>query len=316
MEFRNVTVFGGSGFIGRHLVKRLAQAGVRIRVAVRDPEAAAFLKPMGDVGQVAPLATNIRSETSVRRAVEGAEAVVNTVGILFESGRQRFEAVHLRGAALVATAAREAGARRLLHISAIGAAADSPGRYGRSKWAGEQAVEQAFPGATIVRPSVVFGPEDGFFNRFAQLAVFLPALPLIGGGATRFQPVYVGDLADAMMRMLEEPATAGRCYELGGPRIYSFKELMQLVLRVTGRRRLLLPVPFAVARLQAAFLQLLPTPPLTVDQVNMLTVDNVVAAEALGFQELGLAPTTAEAVLPTYLYRFRRGGKRAAPLVV
>jgi uncharacterized protein YbjT (DUF2867 family) len=316
MQFRNVTVFGGSGFVGRYLVRRLAQAGVRVRVAVRDPEAAAFLKPMGSVGQVAPIPSNIRNRDSVRRAVEAAEAVVNCVGILYERGRQRFDGVHLRGAALVAEAAREAGAKRLIQVSALGAAADSPARYGRSKFAGEQAARQAFAGASVVRPSVVFGPEDQFFNRFAALARISPALPLIGGGGTRFQPVYVGDVAEAMMRMLADPATAGETYELGGPRIYTLKQIFELVLAETGRRRLLLPLPIGLARVQAMFLQFLPEPPLTPDQVALLGVDNVVAAEAKGFDALGITPTAAEAVVGGYLRRFRRGGKLShLPLV-
>jgi len=313
MQFGNVTVFGGSGFVGRYLVKRLAEAGTRVRVAVRDPEAAAFLKPMGDVGQVAPMQGNIRDRDSIRRAVEGAEAVVNCVGILYERGRQRFDGIHMRGAALVAEAAREAGATRFVQVSALGAAADSPARYSRSKYAGEQAVLQAFPGASIVRPSVIFGPEDQFFNRFAAMARLAPALPLIGGGTTRFQPVYVGDVAEAIMRILADPATAGETYELGGPRIYTLRQIFELVLAETGRRRLLLPLPTAVARLQAMVLQFLPQPPLTPDQVALLGVDNVVGEDAKGLAALGISPHAAEAVVGSYLGRFRRGGKRPPP---
>ena len=311
MKFRNVTVFGGSGFLGRYLVKRLAGAGVRVRVAVRDPEAAQFLKPMGDVGQVVPMQANIRNEESIRRAIDGAEAVVNAIGILFERGRQRFDAVHAQGAGLIAAIAQEVGATRLVHISAIGADPDSPARYGRSKWAGETAVREAFPEATIVRPSIMFGPEDSFFNRFGALAPIAPALPLIGGGRTRFQPVYVGDVAEAMFRMLEQEGSAGQVYELGGPRIYDFKELMQLVLVQTGRRCLLVPWPFALAKINATFLQLLPHPLLTTDQVELLKRDNIVAEDALGFAALDIQPTTAEAILPSYMFRYRRGGKPA-----
>jgi uncharacterized protein YbjT (DUF2867 family) len=310
MELRNVTVFGGSGFLGRYIVQRLAQRGARVRIATREPEAAKFLQPLGVVGQIMPVQANLRHEPSVRRALEGADAVVNCVGILFERGRQSFGAVHVRGAAHVAQAARDAGARRLLHVSALGADANSTSVYARSKAAGEAAVADAFPGAVILRPSVVFGPEDDFFNRFAALARFLPALPLIGGGATRFQPVYVGDVAAAAAKLLAEDHAAG-IWELGGPRVYTFKELMQLVLRETGRRRLLLPLPFGLAKFQAYLLQLLPKPPLTPDQVELLRRDNVVSEGARTLQDLGVPPTPAEAIVPTYLARYRRGGKLA-----
>ena len=312
MRLDAVTVFGGSGFIGRHTVRRLAQAGMRVRVAVRDPEAAAFLKPMGDVGQVVPVQANLRHEASVRRAVEGADAVINLVGILYQRGNQRFDSVHAQGARRVAAAAKAAGAKRLVHLSAIGADAGGSAEYARSKAAGEAAVVEAFPGASIVRPSVVFGPEDDFFNRFAGLARLTPVLPLIGGGLTRFQPVYVGDVAEAIFAILQRPDTAGRIYELGGPRSYSFKELLQYVLREIGRKRLLLPLPFALAKLQAAILQLLPVPPLTPDQVELLRRDNVASAGLPGLAELGLTATPLEAIVPNYLLRFRRHGQMAA----
>ena len=312
MRLDAVTVFGGSGFIGRHTVRRLAQAGLRVRVAVRDPEAAAFLKPMGDVGQVVPVQANLRHEASVRRAVEGADAVINLVGILYQRGSQRFASVHAQGARRVAAAAKAAGAKRFIHVSAIGADPGGTAEYARSKAAGEAAVVEAFPGASIVRPSVVFGPEDAFFNRFAGLARLSPALPLIGGGETRFQPVYVGDVAEAIFAILQRPDTAGRIYELGGPRSYSFKELLQYVLRETGRKRLLLPLPFALAKLQAAILQLLPVPPLTPDQVELLRRDNVASAGLPGLAELGLTATPLEAIVPSYLARFRRHGQMAA----
>lgn len=310
MELRNVTVFGGSGFLGRYIVQRLAHAGARVRVATREPESARFLQPLGVVGQVMAVQANLRHEPSVRRAVEGADAVVNCVGVLFERGRQSFGAVHVNGAARVAQAARDAGARRLLHVSALGADAESTSVYARSKAAGEKAVLEAFPEAVILRPSVVFGPEDDFFNRFAALARILPALPLIGGGATRFQPVYVGDVADAAAKLLGDEGASG-AWELGGPRVYTFKELMQFVLRETGRRRLLLPLPFAVAKFESYFLQLLPKPLLTPDQVELLRRDNVVSEGARTLKDLGLAPTPAEAVVPSYLARYRRGGKLA-----
>lgn len=300
-----VTVFGGSGFIGRYVVQRLARAGWQVRVAVRRPDEALFLKTAGDVGQVTPVVANIRDDRSVNAAVAGVDAVINLVGILYESGAQKFDAVQAKGAGRVAAAAKAAGAQRFIQISAIGADAGSRAAYAKSKAAGEQAVQAAFPGATILRPSIVFGPEDEFFNRFARLAMLSPALPLIGGGHTKFQPVYVADIAAAVETVLDDAATAGRTYELGGPRVYAFRDLMSLLLKEIGRCRALVPLPFALASLQAAFLQLLPIPPLTVDQVRLLKKDNVVGGNALGFKELGLTPTALEAVLPTYLDKFR-----------
>ncbi len=313
MAARLITVFGGSGFIGRYLVQRLARRGWQIRVAVRHPAQALFLKPLGDVGQITPVPASLRHEGSIRAAVAGSDAVVNLVGILYQRGRQGFAEIHAEGARRVAEAARAAGAERLVQMSALGADPSSPSDYARSKAAGEAAAAAAFPGASIVRPSVVFGPEDGFFNRFAALARYSPVLPLIGGGHTRFQPVYVGDVADALLRIVEDPACAGRTYELGGPQVYSFRELMELTLETTCRDRWLIPVPFWLASLQAAFLGLLPSPPLTRDQVRLLQRDNVVSPGAPGLAELGIAPTAAEVIIPTYLdiYRRRSGLARA-----
>jgi NADH dehydrogenase len=312
MATQVVTIFGGSGFIGRYLVQRLARSGWIIRVAVRHPERALFLKPMGAVGQITPIAANLRHEASVAAAVAGADAVVNLVGILYERRPQSFAAIHVEGAGRVARAAHAAGARRYVHMSALGADPASPAAYGRSKAAGEAAARAAFPEAAIVRPSIVFGPEDDFFNRFAGLARYLPALPLIGGGKTRFQPVYVGDVADALARLAEDPATAGKTYELGGPSIYSFRELLEYLLREIGRRRLLLPLPFALAQLQAAFLELLPTPPLTRDQVRLLERDNVVSPNAPTLVDLGIQPTALELIVPSYVARYRPGGRFTA----
>ena len=300
-----VTVFGGSGFIGRYVVQRLARAGWQVRVAVRRPDEALFLKTAGDVGQVTPVAANIRDDRSVAAAVAGADAVVNHVGILYQSGRQKFDAVQAKGAARVAAAAKAAGATRFVQISAIGADPSSDSLYARSKAEGEQAVKLTFPGATILRPSIVFGPEDDFFNRFARMAMLSPALPLIGGGQTKFQPVYVADVAAAVERVLEDAGTSGKTYELGGARTYAFRDLLSLMLKEIGRCRLLVPLPFPLAMLKASFLQLLPMPLLTVDQVRLLKKDNVVSAGALGFKDLGLTPTALEAVLPTYLDKYR-----------
>jgi uncharacterized protein YbjT (DUF2867 family) len=313
---RRITLFGGAGFVGRYVVQRLARDGWIVRVAVRDPAAALFLKPLGNVGQIVPIRADITDPASVGIAVEGSEAVINLVGILYESGRYTFDRVHRDGARQVAQAAARAGARRFVQISAIGADRDAPAQYARSKGEGEEAVRAAFPGATIMRPSIVFGPEDGFFNRFAAMARIFPVLPLIGGGQTKFQPVYVGDVADAVMRVVADPATAGKTYELGGPRVYTFRALMELLLAQLGRRRLLATVPWSVARLQGAILEKLPGPKiLTRDQVKLLERDNIVASGALTLADLGVSPHAVEAIIPTYLDIYRRGGRfaRAAP---
>jgi uncharacterized protein YbjT (DUF2867 family) len=304
-----VTVFGGSGFIGRHLVRRLCAKGWRVRVAVRRPNEALFLKPMGDVGQVQLVQANIRDDGSVRAAVSGSDYVINLVGILFESGKQSFSAVQAEGPGRIGAAASAAGVKRVVQISAIGANAESESDYAKSKAAGEAALHAAFPSATILRPSIVFGPEDDFFNRFASLARMLPMLPLIGGGETRFQPVYVADVADAIMAVLADGTTAGKTFELGGPRVYSFRELMEIVLHETGRRRPLIAIPLGLAKLKAWFLQLLPNPMLTVDQVKLLAYDNVVSEGAAGLKTLGITPTTVEAIVPSYLWRFRPKGQ-------
>lgn len=305
---RLITVFGGSGFIGRNLVRGLAAKGARIRVAVRHPNEALFLKPLGDVGQIQTVQANLRHPDSVAAAVRDADAVINLVGILFERGKQKFADVQAEGAATVAKAAAKAGASRLIHISAIGADMDSPSRYARSKAEGEAGVRAAFLDATVLRPSIVFGPDDDFFNRFAGLAKISPVLPLIGA-ETRFQPVYVGDVADAIVAALGDEDTRAKTYELGGPRVYTFRELMELTLREIGAKRALVPVPFGLAKIKAAFLQCLPNPPLTVDQVRLLQSDNVVAADGLKLADLGITPTPAEAILPRYLYRFRKHGQ-------
>ncbi len=309
-----IAVFGGSGFIGRHVVRKLAAKGYRLRVGVRRPHVAHFLRPMGRVGQIQLLRADLNDESTIARVLEGAEMAVNLVGILHQHGRQRFDALHAEGQARIARAAAAGGVRRIVHISAIGAALDSPSHYGRSKAQGEAKLREAFPAATILRPSIVFGPEDDFFNRFANMARFSPVMPLIGGGRTRFQPVYVEDVAEAVLRALKEPATEGHIYELGGPRIYSFKELLDIVAKQTGRHRRQVPIPFWLAALQGAFLGLLPKPILTLDQVRTLRRDNVVGAGAdapdIGtLADLGIAPTALEAILPSYLWRFRKTGQ-------
>ncbi|UCH75497.1 MAG: complex I NDUFA9 subunit family protein [Rhodospirillales bacterium] len=324
MQDKLVTVFGGSGFIGRHVVQRLAAAGARVRVAIRHPGEGAYLQPMGDVAQIVPVRASVTHEASVRAAVADADAVVNLVGILYEKGRRRFDAIHRDGAGIVARAAKEAGAAMLVHMSALGADPDSRSRYAASKAAGEEAVRAAFPEAVILRPSVVFGPQDGFFNLFASLARFTPVLPVFGcgwprvrggrldiygDGGVKFQPVYVGDVADAVIKGLTERACAGQTYELGGPAAYSFKAIMELILRETGRKRLLVPLPYFIASIEAFFLQLLPKPLLTTDQVTLLKTDNVVSGKLPGLAELGIEPTGVEAIVPVYLDRYHPGGR-------
>jgi NADH dehydrogenase len=312
-----VTVFGGSGFVGSQVVRALAKSGYRVRVAVRQPNLAYRMRMLGDVGQIEVIQANVRNEASVARALDGAEAAVNLVGVLWESGRQQFQSLHAMGAKTVAEQAAAAGVKRLVQVSAIGANADSDAKYARTKAEGEAAVRAAFPTATIVRPSVVFGQEDKFFNKFGQLAATAPALPLVGGGATKFQPVFVGDVAAAIAKIIATPGAQGQTYELGGPAVYTFKELLELVLTETGRARVLAPLPWPIAGLvgklgdiQASLLPL--APPLTTDQVALLKAgDNVVAPGAKGLADLGIVPTAVEAVVPSYLYRYRKGGQYA-----
>ena len=307
-----VTVFGGSGFVGRHVVRALARRGYRVRAAVRNPNTALHLLPLGNVGQIQPVQANLRMRWSVDRAVEGADIVVNLVGILHESGRQTFNAVQDFGARAVAEAARAQGAR-LVHVSAIGADAGSKVGYARTKAAGEKAVFDTVKDAVVFRPSIVFGPEDAFFNRFAAMARLSPVLPLIGGGGTKFQPVYVGDVAEAVARAVDGAVAGGRVYELGGPEVRSFRELMEEMLAVVARKRLLVSVPWWVAKIQGSLLGLLPNPLLTADQVELLKADNVVSqaarAEGRTLEGLGIEPQAMEAILPSYLWQYRPAGQ-------
>ncbi len=304
-----VTVFGGSGFLGRHVVRALATRQYRIRVAVRRPELAGHLKPLGGVGQIETVQANLRFPHSVEAAARDADIVINLVGILFEHGRQRFDAVQAEGAETVARAAEA----RLVHVSAIGADGNSLSHYARSKAAGERLVLAAQPQAVIMRPSIVFGPEDEFFNRFAGLACISPFLPLPGGGQTLFQPVFAGDVGEAIAKAVDGEAKPGTIYELGGPDVHTFKALMEFTLATIERRRLLLPIPFALMKLQAEFLQFLPKPPLTPDQVELLKHDNVVsgAAHEQGrtLEALGIVPNSIASVVPDYLWRFRKTGQ-------
>ncbi|MBN9063200.1 MAG: complex I NDUFA9 subunit family protein [Rhizobiales bacterium 65-9] len=308
-----VTIFGGSGFIGRHVARALAKRGYRVRAAVRRPDLALFLAPMGVVGQVTAVQANLRYPDSVARAIAGADVVINLVGVLAESGKQTFEAVQATGAETVAKAAAAAGVSAFIQMSAIGADAESESAYARSKAQGEAAALAARPDAIIVRPSIVFGPEDSFFNRFAAMARFSPALPLIGGGETKLQPVFVGDVAEMIARAVDGAAPGGRVYELGGPDIRSFRELMEFTLTTIERRRLLVPVPWALAMMQAQVLELLPGALLTTDQVRLLQQDNIVSAAAVSetrtLEGLGVRPSAIEAVVPSYLWRFRKAGQ-------
>jgi uncharacterized protein YbjT (DUF2867 family) len=304
-----VSIFGGSGFIGRHVVRVLARDGWRIRVGVRHPNTANFLRPMGRVGQIQIMRANLRKSDDLALMLRDADAVINLVGILYESGAQRFQALHAEAAGALARAAAEHRVARLIHFSALGANPQSASVYARSKAEGEKRVREAFPEATIIRPSIVFGPEDDFFNRFAQLARISPVLPLIGGGHTRFQPVYVRDVAEAIAVALSDIRAVGTTYEFGGPEIMTLKQVMQLVLHETRRKRALLNVPFGMARFQGALLGLLPKPLLTSDQVRLLQSDNVVSGGAPGLIDLGISPTAAEAIVPAYLWRFRKTGE-------
>lgn len=310
-----VTIFGGSGFVGRYVARRMARRGWRVRVAVRRPNEAIFVRPYGEVGQVEPILANIRDEASTRRAIEGATAVINCVGILYQNRRQRFEAVQADGAARIARLAAECGAARLVHVSAIGADPESDSAYARTKAAGEAAVAAAFPDATILRPSVVFGREDQFFNRFAAMARFTLVLPLVGAG-TRFQPVYVDDVAEAACRAAVGDAAPG-LYELGGPRVYTFRELIEILLKKVRRRRLVLPIPFFAAKIVAGLLDavqavtfgLVPNRQITSDQVKLLRVDNVVSDGARSLEDMGVSPTSVESVIGDYLYSYRPNGQ-------
>lgn len=338
MAGRLVTVFGGNGFVGRHIVQRLANQGDRVRVACRDPEAAIYLKPLGDPGQIVTIKANVANREEVDRAVEGADAVVNCVGVLAPLGRNTFQRAHVDGAGNVAAAAKATGATSLVHISALGADPDAKANYAQTKAAGETAVLNAFPEAVILRPSIIIGPEDGFMNMFAAIARWSPVLPIIGCpimpkfkmeagqdtpwrfvtfefcdfGGTRFQPVYVGDVADAVITGLSNADAQGKVYELSGPRVYTFRRLMELMLENIGRKRLIVPYPIPMAFITALFMEMVPGKPLTRDQVRMLKTDNVLSGENPTIQDLGLTPRNIEAVLPSYLASYQPpSGRRA-----
>jgi NADH dehydrogenase len=312
-----VTVIGGSGFIGRHIVRALARRGYRIRPASRRPDLAGHLQPLGTPGQIMPVQANVRFPASLAAACEGASVVIYLPAVLFESGGQNFEALHVFGAEAAAKAARAARARMFIHMSAIGADTNSASAYARTKAEGEARVKAAFPGAIVIRPSVVFGPEDDLFNRFAAMARLAPALPLIGGGETKFAPVFVGDVAEAFARLIDQGIASGRTYELGGPEVMSLKDIIAFTLKTTKRHRLLVNLPWRMASLLASVMGLFPKPMLTADQVELLKHHNLVSDEARRegrtLEALGIKPSGVEAIVPAYLYRYRRAGQFSAP---
>jgi len=331
MATRLVTVFGGNGFVGRHIVQRLASRGDRVRVACRDPESALYLKPLGDPGQIVTVKANIGNPDEVERAIEGADAVVNCVGLLASIGRNTFQRAHVEGAGNVAKAAKAVGVASLVQISALGADSDSPSTYAQTKAAGESAVLDAFADAVILRPSIILGPEDGFMNMFAAIARWSPVVPIIGCpvmpkfkmeagqdtpwrfptfefcdfGGTRFQPIYVGDVADAVIKGLDTPECRGKVYELTGPRVYTFRRLMELMLKHSGRKRLIVPYPIPLAFVTAFFMEFVPGKPFTRDQVRLLKTDSVLSGENATIKDLGLTPRSIESVLPGYLHTYQ-----------
>lgn len=322
-----ITIIGGSGFVGRHIVRALAKRGYRIRVACRRPDLAGHVQPLGNLGQIMPVQANVRYPASVQAACEGAFAVINLTGVLHSGGAQTFDAIHAFGAEACARAAKTARARLFIQMSALGADENSGAEYARSKAEGEKRARASFPGAIVLRPSVIFGPEDHFFNRFASLSRFSPVLPLIGGGETRFAPVFVGDVAEAVARLVDKGEADGRTYELGGPEELTFRQLMEFTVDTIGRRRLLAPLPWGIARAQAAATEALcaiprailgvPNPPLTADQVELLKTDNVVSEaarrERRTLEGLGITGRTIEGIVPSYLYRYRKAGQFTAP---
>jgi len=312
MKKQTICIFGGTGFLGQSITRELAAAGARIKIATRIPESAYDLKVNGDVGQIVPFTCNYNDAQSIEDAVKGCDVVINLIGILFEKGRSKFKKAHIDVPTKIATIAAAQGVKKFIHVSALGVD-ESQSKYGQSKLEGENAIKKIFPSVTVLRPSVVFGPDDGFFNMFAKLASVLPALPLIGGGKTKFQPVFVGDIADAVKNIVGEKSDKfeGKTYELGGPEIVSFKEIYEILLSEINRKRALIPVPWAVAKMQGFVMGMLPKPPLTLDQVRSLKTDNIVKDGALKLTDLGVIPTAMDSILPQYLKCYKRGGRFA-----
>ncbi|MBN9343390.1 MAG: hypothetical protein BGO76_05475 [Caedibacter sp. 38-128] len=305
MQGKQVTIFGGSGFIGRSLVQRFAREGAIIRVPVRNPDHALFLKTMGHVGQITLLKINPYNKQEIEACCADSEIVINLIGILYEKGSSTFKRIHIDLAETIAKSAAQKGVKRLLHMSALSAEPTSKSVYAITKSQGEQAVLKAYPQATIFRPSLVFGPHDHFFNRFSEISRFSPVLPLIGSGKIRLQPAYVEDVVEAMMTAAKQPESQGKIYELGGPKIYSFKELFEFMLKIIHLNRLLLPLPYLIAKIIGFFGEFLPTPPLTRDQVKLLEKDNILNKGSLTFRDLGIVPSALESILPRYLSRYK-----------
>lgn len=314
---RLITIIGGSGFLGRHIVRALARRGYRIRVACRRPDLAGHVQPLGTTGQVMPVQANVRYPASLAAVCDGAYAVVNLTGVLASRGAQSFDAIHVFGAEASAKAAKAAKAQVFIQMSALGADAESASEYARSKASGEAKARAAFPGAIVLRPSIVFGPEDNFFNQFAGMSRLAPALPLIGGGQTKFTPLFVGDLAEAISRLIDAGEASGKTYELGGPEVFSFKQLLEFTLETIGRKRLLVPLPWPIAKIMGSVMGLLPFAPLTADQVELLKTDNVVseaaAREGRDLAGLGIAGHSIQGIVPSYLYRYRKAGQFTVP---
>ncbi|AFX99687.1 short chain dehydrogenase family protein [Candidatus Endolissoclinum faulkneri L2] len=308
MDGKVVTVFGASGFIGRSVVYKLAKCGARVNSVCRNVEKAKFLKTMGAVGQITLTSVDVTSVKAIAQAIKGASIVINLIGILNEHRRNNFNAVHCAASGAIAKAAKLLGVKAMLHVSALCADEHSLSEYARSKFAGEKLVRTAFSEAIILRPSIVFGKDDSFFNKFAYMAQVLPILPLIGGGTSKFQPVYVIDLAEAIIAALNTPAAYGQTYEVGGPSVYSFRELMEIILKETNRKVLLIRIPFWFASLKALLLELTPNPILTRDQVELLKMDNIVSHDAKTINDLFIKPTPIEIIIPTYLNKYRPGG--------
>lgn len=308
---KTAVIFGGTGFLGRHIVREFANQGIMVKVATRVPERGYFLKPYGDIGQIVPIQCDVGDAASVNNIIKGSDFVINCIGILFEKGRKaKFNKIHVDVPAVIAEACQDAHVEKFIHISAL-SCEKSTSHYGETKFTGEKAVLGSFPNATILRPSVVFGIDDNFFNMFAELARYTPALPLIGGGKTKFQPVYVGDIADSIVTLInaQNDQYHGKIFQLGGPDILTFKDIYEKLFEYTGRRCALIPVPFAIAKIQAFFMGFLPTPLLTPDQVESLKTDNIVDDGALGFKHLNISPKSIDLIAPRYLNRYKSGGR-------
>lgn len=310
MKKQTICIFGGTGFLGQSITRELANTGARVKIATRIPESAYDLKLYGDVGQIVPVVCDYNNDTSVAAAIEGCDIVINLIGILFQKGKSKFKKAHIETPTKIATVCANQNIEKFIHISALGVDV-SQSKYAKSKQEGENKIKEIFPNVTILRPSVVFGPDDEFFNMFAKLASILPALPLIGGGKTKFQPVFVGDIADAVTNIVTDNThqSAGKTYELGGPQIVSFKEIYEILLYQINRKRALISVPWGVAKMQGCVMGFLPKPPLTVDQVRSLKFDNIVSEDALKLTDLGVIPTAMDSILPQYLKCYKRGGR-------